>query len=120
MEPVNLLRDYLEAIDACERGGLSAREYNPDARPGTTRPDRLVEHLDACERAVHIILEDYLDCLEVFDAAVILEKTTGVTVEDIYAEWVDTELSLLTFKRRLAALQRAFNYYPEMMRARNA
>ena len=111
-EPINLLRDYLEALDACRRGGLSAREYDPTARPSTTRPDRLVEHLNACERAVHEILADYTDCLEVFDAAVVLETVDGVTVEDIYKEWVDTKLNLLTFKRRLAALLRAFTIYP--------
>lgn len=109
---INLLRDYLEALDACARGGLSAREYDPQVQPGSVRPDRLVEHLDSCERAVHAVLRDYQDCMEVFDAAVILETHADVTVEEIYNEWVDSQLSLYTFKRRLAALQRELTIYP--------
>jgi len=115
-EPIDILRDYLEALDACERGGLSAREYDPTARPSSTRPDRLVEHLDACERAVHMVLRDYEDCPEVFEAAVILLTTDGVSVEDIYADWVDSALSLHTFKRRIKAMQRSFTFYPDVYR----
>jgi hypothetical protein len=75
-----LFDEYAAAADAVRRGGLTAMQYDPDERAGTTRPDVLVERLDAALARIQTALRGMPAWLW---AAAHLHYVWGVTPDDI-------------------------------------
>lgn len=97
-----LFEEYAQAADAVARGGLTALQYDPDERPGTTRPDALVERLDAALARIQTAMRGFPMWL--FEAAH-LHFVMGISPDDILkldlVEGAPRGLDTITLSRAL-------------------